>query len=222
VFAFQGQSIYFEIMREMKDSRDFGKAVTVANGLMGSVYLITCLIVTIFSRMYLHEVPEFLPNAIPITSTAIRMIVGILLSYHVTISYILNNQPLSNALHAMISPDTLLDYDTYKGRFIWICITTTLLTFSVAVANSIPFFSTFQSLVGSLMGAPLMFGWPAYFYWKASWNENNSMNKIDVILCLIFFIVFLPMCTVCGTISAIQQLINDWSTSGLPFQCHSG
>ena len=48
VFAFQGQSIYFEIMREMQDSRHFGKAVTVANGLMGSIYLITCVLVTVF------------------------------------------------------------------------------------------------------------------------------------------------------------------------------
>ena len=130
--------------------------------------------------MYMHQVPEFLPNAIPSTSTTLRLVVGLLLSYHVTISYILNNQPLSNALHAMISPETLLDYDTYKGRFIWMCITSTLLVFSIGVANSIPFFSTFQSSVGSLMGAPLMFGWPAYFYWKASFDMFPSPPCVHV------------------------------------------
>jgi len=222
VFAFQGQSIYYEIMREMKDSRDFSKAVTVANSFMGGIYLITCLIVTIFSHKYLHTVPDFLPNAIPVTDTISRTVVGLLLSYHVTISYILNNQPLSNALHAMTSPETLLDYDTWKGRIIWCSITTTLLIFSILVANTIPFFSTFQSLVGSLMGAPLMFGWPAYFYWKSSWNQDGYMKRMDVFLCLLFLFVFLPLCTVLGTVSAIQALLNDWSTSGLPFQCQSG
>lgn len=179
------------------------------------------MFVMAISRMYMHQVPEFLPNAIPSTSTTLRLVVGLLLSYHVTISYILNNQPLSNALHAMISPETLLDYDTYKGRFIWMCITSTLLVFSIGVANSIPFFSTFQSLVGSLMGAPLMFGWPAYFYWKASWRQDGAMKRLDVGLCLIFLFVFLPMCTICGTVSAVQQLLDDWSTSGIPFQCHT-
>jgi amino acid permease len=179
------------------------------------------MFVMAISRMYMHQVPEFLPNAIPSTSTTLRLVVGLLLSYHVTISYILNNQPLSNALHAMISPETLLDYDTYKGRFIWMCITSTLLVFSIGVANSIPFFSTFQSLVGSLMGAPLMFGWPAYFYWKASWRQDGAMKRLDVGLCLIFLFVFLPMCTICGTVSAVQQLLDEWSTSGIPFQCHT-
>jgi vesicular inhibitory amino acid transporter len=219
VFAFQGQSIYYEIMREMKDSRDFGKAVTIANSMMGSVYLVTCLIVTYFSYTFMHEVPEFLPNSISVHETLTRTVVGLLLSYHVTISYILNNQPLSNAIHAMVSPDSLLDYDTYHGRMIWFCITTTLLIFSVLVANTIPYFSTFQSLVGSLMGAPLMFGWPAFFYWRASWNQDGAMHRLDVVLCLVFLFIFLPLCTILGTISAVQDLLNDWSTSGLPFQC---
>ena len=167
----------------MKDSRDFGKAVTVANASMGCIYLLTCLIVTVFSRLHGNKVPAFLPNAIPASDTTLRMIVGLLLSYHVTISYILNNQPLSNALHAMLSPSTLLDYDTWRGRLIWILITSCLLTFSIGVANSIPFFSTFQSLVGSLMGAPLMFGWPAYFYWKANWTQDGEMRRCDIFLC---------------------------------------
>lgn len=221
VFAFQGQSIYFEIMREMKDSRDFGKAVTYANSFMGVVYLVTCVIVTAFSFKFLRSVPEFLPNAIPADNVVMRSIVGTLLSYHVTMSYILTNQPLSNALHAMISPETLLDYDTYRGRLIWCVITTTLLSFSVVIANTIPFFSTFQALVGSLMGAPLMFGLPAYFYWRASWDHDKTMERFDIALCLIFLFVFLPVCTVCGTVSAVQQLIDDWATSGLPFQCHT-
>ena len=72
------------------------------------------------------------------------------------------------------------------------------------------------------MGAPLMFGWPAYFYWKSSWNQDGYMKRMDVFLCLLFLFVFLPLCTVLGTVSAIQALLNDWSTSGLPFQCQSG
>ena len=221
VFAFQGQSIYYEIMREMKDSRDFGKAVTYANSFMGVVYLVTCVIVTAFSFKFLRSVPDFLPNAIPADNVTMRSIVGTLLSYHVTMSYILTNQPLSNALHPMISPETLLDYDTYRGRLIWGAITTSLLSFSVVIANTIPFFSTFQALVGSLMGAPLMFGLPAYFYWRASWDHDKTMKRFDIALCLIFLFIFLPVCTVCGTISAVQQLLEDWTTSGLPFQCHT-
>ena len=50
----------------------------------------------------------------------------------------------------------------------------------------------------------------------------SPMKRMDVFLCLLFLFVFLPLCTVLGTVSAIQALLNDWSTSGLPFQCQSG
>jgi len=39
IFAYQGQSMFCEIMREMKDSRQFPRAVGVGNGCMMAVYL---------------------------------------------------------------------------------------------------------------------------------------------------------------------------------------
>jgi hypothetical protein len=36
----QGQSIFLEIMREMKDSNEFPNCVFARNGLMGAVYLV--------------------------------------------------------------------------------------------------------------------------------------------------------------------------------------
>ena len=40
IFAYQGQSMFCEIMREMRDSREFPKAVTVGNGVMMLVYIV--------------------------------------------------------------------------------------------------------------------------------------------------------------------------------------
>ena len=39
-----------------------------------------------------------------------------------------------------------------------------MLAFAFLVANAIPFFDDFQNLLGSLTGAPILFGWPAFFY----------------------------------------------------------
>ena len=39
-----------------------------------------------------------------------------------------------------------------------------MLAFGFVVANAIPFFEDFQNLLGSLTGAPILFGWHAFFY----------------------------------------------------------
>jgi amino acid permease len=216
VFAYQGQSIYYEIMREMESSSDFPKAIFAASTIMGSVYLATCLIsVWLMGR----NVPEFLPDAIPASHLLVRRIVGWLLAYHVVVSYILTNQPLASTFHAMLSPDTLLDYVSWRGKLFWLAITSALLGFSFLLANAIPFFSTFQALIGSLLGAPLMFGWPAFFYLSACVQQGSFVPYIDGGLCFLFLIVFLPLCTVAGCISAVQNLISNWASQGLPFQC---
>ena len=216
VFAYQGQSIYYEIMREMKSSSDFPKAILAASTIMGSVYGATCLVSVFFLG---RNVPEFLPDAIPTSHMIVRRIVGWLLAYHVLVSYILTNQPLASKFHAMISPDTLLDYVSWRGKLYWLAITSTLLTFSFLLANAIPFFSTFQALIGSLLGAPLMFGWPAFFYLSACVQQGTVVPCIDGALCFLFLMIFLPLCTFAGCISAIENLISDWNSQGLPFQC---
>jgi len=199
----------------MKSSVHFPTAVVVSNTLMGGVYLATCIIVVAFQG---RDVAEFLPDSIPESHSTTRLVVGVLVAYHVLISYILMNQPLSNALHAMVSPSTLLDRSK-KGRLVWFGITFTLLLFSFWVANAIPFFSAFQALVGSLLGAPLMFGCPAFFYVGAHLDQGRPMPWWDWALCGLFLCVFLPLCTIAGSISAFESLLSNWSSSGGIFQC---
>lgn len=216
VFAYQGQSIYYEIMREMKSSSDFPKAIFAASTIMGSVYLATC---TISVWMMGQNVPEFLPDAIPVSHVMVRRIVGWLLAFHVLVSYTLTNQPLASKFHAVLSPNTLLDYASWRGKLWWLIITSALLCFSFLIANAIPFFSTFQALIGSLLGAPLMFGFPAFFYLSACMQQGAFVPYTDGGLCFLYLIVFLPLCTVAGCFSSVQNLISDWANQGTPFQC---
>ena len=61
IFAYQGQSIFLEVMREMKEPGDFPKTVTVANMTMMIVYLA----ITILCYHYKGgSIKPFLPDAI--------------------------------------------------------------------------------------------------------------------------------------------------------------
>ena len=88
------------------------------------------------------------------------------------------------------------------------------------VSNAIPFFADVQNLIGSLLGAPIVFGWPAAFFVRGCWLHGKRMTWADKVGCAVFLGVFLPMFTVLGTINAVQDIINDWAILGQPFECH--
>jgi vesicular inhibitory amino acid transporter len=88
------------------------------------------------------------------------------------------------------------------------------------VANAIPFFSDFQSLLGALTGAPIVFGWPALFYLRGCHLNGKRVSLLDRLCCGVFLCVFLPMFTSLGTINAIHSIVTDWSNLGLPFACN--
>ena len=47
------------------------------------------------------------------------------------------------------------------------------------VSNAIPFFSDVQNLIGSLLGAPIVFGWPAAFFVRGCWLHGKRMTWAD-------------------------------------------
>ncbi len=105
------------------------------------------------------------------------------------------------------------------GRAHWCLIQIGILILSFCIAQSIPFFSDFQNLVGALLAAPTMFGWPALFYWYGMRKNGEKISVFNWWVCWIFMGLVMPFCTVVGTVSATKSLINDWSTFGKPFDC---
>lgn len=147
----------------MKDSRQFPLSMTVATFIMMLVYM------TIVTLAYLAKgdsLPGFAPDAV--TNPHFRQIVGGLVAFNVFTSYLLTNVPLALAVHQRIAPQTARDFTSFRARVHWFLLTSTLLLFSFIVANAIPFFSAFQGMIGSALGAPIMFGWPPLFFLMAS------------------------------------------------------
>eukprot|EP00947_MAST-08B_sp_MAST-8B-sp1_P005321 g5321.t1 len=159
IFAYQGQSMFLEIMREMKQPSMFSVSVTTANSLMGTVYLATSVVAYQFRG---DAVKSFLPDSV--TSQPIRCAVGLLLTYHIVVGYLLTNQPLASALHATLFPSTAGEFTSWRGRCHWFAITGVTLVLAFFLANLIPFFTDFQNIIGSALGAPILFGWPAFFF----------------------------------------------------------
>jgi len=216
IFAFQGQSMFLEIMREMKDAKQFRTSLFSANGTMGVIYTITTCIAYYYNG---HAVAGFLPFSLP--NGGVKTFVGVLLCFHIIVSYLLTAQPLTFKIHEALSPYSKFDYaQGGTGQMVWLGLTACLLVFAFMVANAIPFFSDFQNIIGSGLGAPIVFGWPAYFYLKACALNGVEPEPAYKKACYVFLFVLLPSCTIFGLISALSSLASDWQTFGKPFECH--
>jgi len=199
IFAFQGHSIFLEIMGQMKQPTRFTTAAWGANIAMGSVYLMTTAAAYYFVG---SDVKGFLPFSLPDSMPLIKAAVGVLLCFHILVSYLLSAQPLTeylhqrvsqmlcgrrgaqvhshatvpteeaqdveNSIHVHIDPgqnnqnqnSSVSSGFSVGGCVVWLLLSIILLGFAFFVANAVPFFSDFQNIVGSAIGAPILFGTP--------------------------------------------------------------
>ena len=214
IFAYQGQSMFLEVMREMQEPRDFPKALYAANGLMIIVYT---GVSAIGYGTYGDRVQSFLPDTLP--AGFARTVVGVLLAFHTLVSYLLTGQPLHRVLHLWLLPATA-DQPTRQGAWHWAWITLTLLVLAFLVANVVPFFADLQDLLGNLLGGASVFGWPAFFFLRGSKLKGRPVALVDKLMCALFLGVCLPAFTLVGTLNAFLVVVNDVQTNeARPFEC---
>ena len=221
VFAYQGQSIFLELMAEMKQSSQFPRACNVAYMIMLLAY-VTTTVLAYGSQG--SETPGFLPNMLESGSPAAKF-VGLLTFFHIVVAYVVTVQPVHVWFHSSFRSSTLYKGD-FSGTRDWLIITVSFTAFAWVVANLIPFFADLQSIIGSLFGAPIMFGWPTLFFYMSKKREAKSfketlslMGTKNVIICGIMMFVFTPLFVIVGTYGGLVTLIHDTEKDGNPFGC---
>eukprot|EP00808_Paulinella_micropora_P025727 g11486.t1 len=195
VFAFQGQSIFPEVMHEMQNPRDFPKSLLIANGGISLVYLLSTTVCYYLKGDELHSFLLASMGSGPWTTAAC-----LLLCFHVLVSLLLAQIPLTHKLVRMYWSAKVVE--THAAT-VWFLTTATCLLAAYIIANAIPFFADFQNIIGAALGSPVMFGWPAFFYLQA-----GRLHKVEQ-----------PWHTRVGLVVAVEDLIRDWHTFGKPFDC---
>ena len=99
IFAYQGQSVYLEIIREMRDRSHFRRTLYLATAAMVLVYV---AVVAVGYATLGRAAPAFLPAAMP--PGPLRTAAGLLLAFHTAVSYLVTAQPLHRAYHRLLAP----------------------------------------------------------------------------------------------------------------------
>ena len=210
VFAYQGQSMYLEIAREMRRPGQFKHASLLANGFMCGAFLLTC---AIGYSVRGSDVAGFLPDAM--SRGPARIAVGLLLAFHLFIAYLITGQPLHRAIHTYLFPNDLqtrISKARQAGPFQWLCVTVAMLLFSLLLSNAVPFFDQFQALLGSLTGAPTLAGWPALFLLRGYAVKGERLPIGDRLLCCFALYLLTPVLMAMGSASAVAAIVNEWGS----------
>ncbi len=225
IYAYQGHSMFLEMMREMREPRAFPKALVSANAVMSFVYVLTAA--TGYAQRG-DEVAGFLPDSIP--AGVVRQAVGLLLAFHTAVAYLLTALPLHwNAMRGLFpvaAENVATGVVTPSARRAWLAITCGTLAFSLLVANAVPFFAALQGLLGSLTGAPIIFGWPPFFYLYSCRVHRQRLSSTTTLLCLFLLFVCAPLFVVLGTANSVGDIwaahAHSAAQGGSPAACAAG
>ena len=160
VLAFSGHIAYFNIMTEMKNPREFKKALTAAQVTSIVIYLVVGLVI------YYYAGQDVASPAINSVRLVVRKASYALATPTIVIAGVITALVASKTMHRHIKqrgPLAKIDEET-KGWLSWTVIVVSLWVVAWLIANIIPGFAQLLALIGALFGTWISLGLPAIFW----------------------------------------------------------
>lgn len=216
IFAFSGQKIFLEMQAEMKEPELFVRSMHVALPILASVFML--IAVTSLLRCGDHT-PGYILDALEYNWS--RTLANVLMFAHLVVSYTISQQVLARAVALRALPRALGVGSA--SRATWFMLTTVQMVLGWTMANLVPLFGDFVSLMGSLLSTQMSFTFPTVLYLGARYRYGPMVpGALDQLMIGLSFVCLLVAAffTAVGTISAVQHIITDAKSIGQPFGCH--
>lgn len=172
IFSFSGHSAYFQFIAELKDPRDFVKALVFLQSADTTLYLVSAIVIYVYAGD--QVVSPALGSASPTVAKVAwglaipTILIAAVIYAHVTAKYIYV-RALRNTRH--LAGKTLVGYATWAGILLILWILAWI------VAESIPIFNDLLGLIASLFVSWFAYGLPAAFWLFLNWDRLFSTPK---------------------------------------------
>eukprot|EP00051_Salpingoeca_urceolata_P028721 m.487943 g.487943 ORF g.487943 m.487943 type:complete len:472 (-) comp25381_c0_seq1:122-1537(-) len=210
IFAYQGQTIFPELIAQMPRPEDFSKAVYSSVLFMTFVYALVGSIGYSFlgsSAEYLQDYVDQRDGLKASTTVANGMLI-----FHVLAGYVINGNVMNHKIHEALHK---------RGKTIshpkvaWAAVTGMTVAVSFVVANLIPFLQDLLSVLGATCGFALTFVFPASFALKYLGSQLSLVDK-----CVHWFVLVVSIvCMGVGSYATIKSLVEKIEHSAVPFEC---
>ncbi|RFU30445.1 hypothetical protein B7463_g5917, partial [Scytalidium lignicola] len=212
-----GTSAFIPVIAEMRNPKDYNKALYVCMAIVNAAYLSFSLVVYKWCGQWVAN-PSLGSAGQTVKMVAygvglIGLIVSACLYLHVASKYLFV-RILRNTSH--LQANTLIHWGTWLGCTFGLC------SISFILAEAIPIFSFLLALTGSICFAPLTIIIPAWLwlYDHGEWRKGNLAKQVAYWLhwCMILLGIFFLGG---GTYATVQQIIDAYASGqiGSAFSC---
>ncbi|KAL4787720.1 transmembrane amino acid transporter protein-domain-containing protein [Aspergillus varians] len=209
VFAFAGTPAFFNIVSEMRDPRQYTRAVLICQSFMVTLYITIGCVVYYYCGSYvsspaLGSAGEKMKKvcyglALP------GLCVGTAMFVHFTGKYLFLRF-MRGSRH--------LTQNTPIHWGVWISCTATSAIFAYIIASVIPVLSGLVALVGAF-GGTLMSMQPMGFMWiYDNWAKKRTAMWMLSFSWVVFIIIGGTFLTIAGSYGAVVGIINDYKATG--------
>lgn len=198
-----GTSAFLPVISEMREPKDYRKAVYICMGFVTSSYLCFGLVVYKWCGAYVAS-PSLgsAGHTMQIAAYAvgfIGLVVSACLYLHVAAKYCFV-RILRNSKH--LQANTFVHWGTWLGLVFGLC------SISFILAEAIPIFNYLIALTGSVCFAPLAVMLPGYLwlYDHGSWWQGNAIKKMVYVLHVLMMLLGLFL-LIGGTYGIVEEII---------------
>ncbi|KAF9737463.1 hypothetical protein PMIN04_009193 [Paraphaeosphaeria minitans] len=206
IFAYAGTPGFFAIISEMREPKDYNKAMFTCQGTMTTVYLIVGIVVYYFCGSFVAS--PALGSAGPLLK---RVCYGLALPGLIVSTCLVSHFPAKYIFLRLLKGSEHLVSNSKVHWMTWLSCTLGVTIMGYIICSAVPNFGSLISLVGALL-ATFMSLQPLGMMWLYDNYRGRSKNLkwISGVVTSVFVITIGTFIMVAGSYAAIVQIIDDY------------
>ncbi|KAE8407775.1 transmembrane amino acid transporter protein-domain-containing protein [Aspergillus pseudonomiae] len=210
VFAFSGTPGFFSIVSEMREPRQFTKAVMACQAGVTLIYMIIGVVVYYYCGSYVSS-----PALGSAGGTVKKISYGFALPGLIVTLTIVSHIPAKYIFLHLLRGSKHLTRNTPTHWICWLSCTFGIAVIAYIIASVIPVFDSLVSLIGALLGPLMCFQTMGGMWLYDNWGNTARTKKWYGMVCFsIFVIVSGTFLMVAGTYGSVVGIIDTYNSSG--------
>ncbi|KAL1793804.1 hypothetical protein ACET3X_007225 [Alternaria dauci] len=217
VFAFCGIPAYFNVVSEMKDHKDYFKALSLCQAVMTSIYIAIGVVVYYYCGSYVAS-PALGSAGVLMKKVCYGLALPGLLASVILVTHLVAKYFFIRTLRGTKH----LTHPTAKHWITWFGFTAAVSLTAYIIASAVPVFGGLVSLVGALLGTLMSFQPMGCMWLYDNWHRSNRDWKWKAMVAWsVFVIVSGTFLLIGGTYGSIVGIIDSYNKDGgtKPWSC---
>lgn len=214
MFAYAGHLAFFNFISEMKNPRDFPKALYLLQAVDVTIYVLAGALIYKFTGQYTQS-----PSISSMSITLQKVTYGIAIPT-IIVAGVINGHVAAKFIFTRLFRGSVhLHEHTLIGWSSWIALCAGVWIIAWIIAEVIPIFNDLLGLVASLFASQFTYGLSGYFWLFDNYGKWRKRPILAIINVLVFGLGLAILGL--GTYASVESIIVAYQTgvAGVPFTC---